>query len=364
MNVALDRFLTPSHQVKLKYLNATSEPYILNPRLKNFLDTMVAGFKHELVLNDLYPISHKKMINIIRIFYASHNESIFEANLVNMVKTKSFQMKVAGGGMIKLNFLLPREYSVGLLVAIMYAINTFSYIFPFSYDGLTIYISLDDNSRTFNNGAFTVSGVTQPDRIIILTKREEIIKLLFHEMVHYVGLDEKLKFIDKGNFGLGIKDKLNLSEAYAEFMAILLNAGYHAVHLSLLGIDDVYTIFSDLLQKDTQYSLYLSSNILKACGYNQNNYKDFFSNSGRKLSYRIHIWEYVILRTQLLLNINLITDSASVYLREDDAWRLANDNITELMLPTTMIEELTPYMKLDFSPNLSYSVIDFDWSLL
>lgn len=364
MTATLSCLLTHSHQDKLKYLNPTSEPYILTPRLKTFLETVVQGFKHQFDLNNLDPISHKKMIKIIKIFYASHDGSMFEDSLVDMVKTKSFHMKVAGGGMIKLNFLLPRSYPVGLLVSIMCAINTFTYVFPFSYNGLTLYICLDDHARTLNNGAFTVSGVTKPDRMIILTKREEIIKLLFHEMVHYIGLDEKLKLVDRGNFGLTIKDKLNLSEVYAEFMAILLNAAYHAVHLSSLGVGDIYTIFSDLLQKDTQYSLYLSSNILKACGYNQNNYKQFFADTGRRVSCRVRIWEYVILRTQLLLNMNLLTDDISTYLPYKEGWRLDNDSITELMLPTTMIEELTYYMKLNFSNNLSYSLIDFEWSLL
>ena len=57
---------------------------------------------------------------------------------------------------------------------------------------------------------------------------------------------------------------------------------------------------------EKQYSIYLSSSILKLYGYNENNFTYFFKGIGEKKYCPILIWEYIILRTQLLLNLDKI----------------------------------------------------------
>jgi hypothetical protein len=87
------------------------------------------------------------------------------------------------------------------------------------------------------SGAMNVSGVTQrSSKQIILTKSEEIIKLLYHEMVHYIGLEQFLQTSTKYDFALTNKN-LNLAEAYAELMAIILYCAYLTIHF--LGIQKI-----------------------------------------------------------------------------------------------------------------------------
>lgn len=384
----VDKWLTESskkkfHEDILTIDNCTIK---LNPHLRKLLEDMIHATLVNMDLRMLKPMNIIKLRNVFIDFDKNLNNVVgskFQTNVLHMNGVRTYMLILSSATVTtatstKLTTTSTFTITVHILTnddnlipIILFAINTFCNLFPYNYDGLTIYICPNDIGRTLNHtkhldnfdklrkqsGAFTVSGVTEKHKkTIILTKSEEIIKLLFHEMVHYIGLDSNF-FGIYHDFGWAVNNGLHLSEAFAEFMSIILVTAFEAINICSMEGEDVYDYYQKLLQIEIVYSAYLSSNILKFYGYNSENFRNFFLGVGEKKYSPIPIWEYVILRTQLLLNI---------------------DEITELLIPQTisietMIRLTTPrnnllnmiqvFMDFPMPNNLSYVMIDLDWKL-
>lgn len=355
----------------------------LNYQLKNILDKMKKSFVSDLEIVPLEPINLEKIQNIFINFDKTINDvsnSKFQNDIIKMDKVHSAQL-VTNNGNIVLNFLSDGK-KFNLIAAIIHSLNTFCHCFPYNYDKLTIDICLDDNNRNINyselshftsyneifnilkqkSGAFNVSGVTyKNDRNIILSKTEEIIKLLFHEMIHYIGLDSQLLGVS-GKMDLFISNKFNLSEAYTEFMSVLLYTAYSAIHC--YGINkniNIYDYFCDFFCLETEYSLYLASNILKFYGFNNQTFRKFFTYNNKTIFCPIPIWEYVFFRAQLMLKISLLCDII------DNSWKINESNTHQIInlmkFDENFIHKLAIYMD-KFEPinNISYLLIDLDWN--
>lgn len=388
MDNILKNILTEGSKLKLNDLKITNNTY-LNPYLKKLLDDMYIAFRSDIKLSYMKAKPVSDMANIFKEFDLSFNEtnkSKLQTDLDLMDTTMSFKLHV-GKDTIKINFIMKNNICHNLISTILHAINTFAHLFPFNYNKLTIYVCLDTYTRNFEidmvnkilstasyddvfkylqsqSGAFTVGGVTQRyDNKITITKIEEIVKLLYHELIHYVGLDNKLLHTNPGNFGLRIeKENLYLSEAYTEFMAVLLNTAYHTIHFVTLHITNFYTIYeqySIFLDLEIQYSVQLVANVLKFYGYNSESYRDFFSNNGAMHTCPISIWEYVILRTQLLLNLD------SVLSILDGNWKITSKNMDKIMslmkIDNNLIDALYYPMMQPLKNNISYILLDFNW---
>lgn len=337
-------------------------------KLKNLVDNMLIAFKNEIEMKMITPMNIdqlKKLFINFDIKFNHDTPSYFQIEIAKMNYTYSFELMV-NKGIIKIHFLGTAKGEekltpTGYMASILHAINTFVNMYQYDYRGLVIYISLDSNVRTIDK--FNVCGVTiRSDHLIILTRSQEIIKLLFHELVHYIDLHSGLNPLPSRNFKLNIVNELILtSEVYAEFMSILLNTAYESIHLSRIINLPVYQIFQWTLEAEIHYSIYLTANILKLYQYDVNNYKDFFNMKGDQKYCRISIWEYVVLRTQLLLNLDLVCNLV------DANWTNIHDinQMTDLMKPTDkMIYPLKEYMTMEFSRNVPYTLINLDWNLV
>lgn len=199
---------------------------------------------------------------------------------------------------------------------IIHAINMFCQCFSYDYDGLEINIVLDNNRRIFIDSveesrrlsaAFTVSGVTiSADKLIILTKKEELIKLLFHELIHYAKLDGAAIGVNL-SVPWSIASKLNLSEAYTEYLAVII----HSIYISIATNNNV----SDIILSETKYSYYLISEYAKALGIN--NIDDFFYGRTNVVSSPIATFEYVYLRG-IFMHVDLVSALDDVKLKKSD----------------------------------------------
>lgn len=371
---------------------------IPNDSVKKLLNKMKHAFASDLNITETTQINLKALQNIFLDFDENINQatdSKFQHDVMNMNTVYSVKLKIKNDNIL-INFL-SNGHQDNLIAAIIHSLNTFCHFFPYNYDGLVINICLDNNYRNIGDNyqmqnniinldiakqinifqifkrkstAFNVSGVTfRQQHHIILTKSEEIIKLLFHEMVHYVGLDKKL-YNEPGNTKLPVTTSLNLSEAYTEFMAVLLYVAYCAVHYAKqynkninINTDDY---FCEIFNLETEYSLCLASSILKFYGFNKDTYKDFLTNKiqqNNKIFCPIPIWEYVFFRAQLMLNFATVCECTS------DSWKINHTNLKQIIdltnIDESFVQKLGVYMKNNrLINNISYLLIDFDWNVV
>jgi len=375
-------YLTKSSQNKYTNLPITTEK--IDPKLKKILDTMFISFQKKLIMEHAPQIKIKKMQKIFIKFhnmFSKINDSKFITDVNNFDRTMTFTLTTLRGK-ITLNFIYSDNKSK-IIAAITHALHTFCHFFDkINYDGLIIYICLDDNKRDLmipnkyktydkkimylqkNSSALNVSGMTDKNKkIIFLTKTEEIVKLMFHEMVHYIGLDEKLLYVHFTNNWAISPSELNISETYTEFMAVLLNAAYQTIQLWIIDVaKPIEQIYKTMLDAETAYSFQLTANILKFYGYDQNTYKKFFNGVGHKNLEPIPLWEYIFLRTICMLHMtffptNYVMEDVGVFVK-----LLKNDH--------ELVEKVGKYIETPIEllkndrikiQNVSYNMIDLDW---
>jgi hypothetical protein len=376
-----------THGSRKKILRLSIIPnwnFKLNNEYYDFLDVMLSAFLKQINAFSIKPINILTLRNIFRDFDKSFNnviDSKFQMDISKMEGKLSIGLNV-NKDIIKLHFLYGNTDDIfGYISAIVHAINTFCHLFTFNYDGLNIYVCLDNNRRNlsfpkhYNNyndifehlhrlsSAFGISGVTQrSEKKIILTKSEEIIKLLYHELAHFVGLDERLIGI-KSNLYLDIdKTYLNISESYIELLSVILNSMYQTIHISGIIKMDRYLLLEKILQIEFYYSIFLSSIILKFYGYNKDTFRNFFQRHNKKNNSPIPIWEYIILRSQLFCNINKI----SILIKNN--WKVINPHIVVKMaeIDDNFLDKLSVLMDSQSLSNISisYMMVDLNWNFI
>ena len=155
------------------------------------------------------------------------------------------------------------------------------------------------------------SGATLPGSFIYIFRKEEFVKVLFHELVHYLHLD-MVRYQDKFK---DLYKKINLkasiinpNEAYTELVALLLMTVWKYY-------ENEYNInLSDLINKkltiELGWSYYQISKILKFFKF-YNRYEQLFSNNC-EFRQNSNVLSYFILKTYFLQNINIILSKFNI----------------------------------------------------
>lgn len=321
-----------------------STPYIL---LQNMINNFNPSYKIEKTSGTLESIKH-----VIHDFDNTFNDN---QNIQSAIKQQIdliqdfISVKLIGSyGTIRVHILANNtDSNISLIVKILHAINVFCAMFPStSYDQLIIYICLDTCQRklitevsndTINtirqmqikSMAMCVSGVTKRyDKQIILTRREEIIKLLFHELAHYAKLDSAL-FQSNYTNKWGLDESFNLSESYAELIGVILTCAYNSIYLAMKYNFNVRHLYKIIIDAEFNYSMALSKKILKF--YNVTDVVKFI-NGEYNLYCPIAIWEYVIGRTIMFYHLDKILDIVGSDLKiksnnTDEIIKLFDDDI-------------------------------------
>lgn len=215
------------------------------------------------------------------------------------------------------------------MIHLIDAVTAFGNTFEGKYDKLLIIILLDSSKRIVPADisdmtdkqkiaelqrrylAMSVSGVTYSSRnLIILTKTEEIIKLLFHELIHYIKWDDELYSIHfKTKWGLDKSQQdLNVSEAYAEFLSVIIYIIFESIHIYLFLFNESTQtsweqIFHNLYETECLHGAYLSAKVLKFYGFNKQTFMEFFEGTNKtKLNQPIYLAEYIMCRSILMFN--------------------------------------------------------------
>ena len=180
---------------------------------------------------------------------------------------------------------------------------------------LTIYSVDLKKEIDINNSHLTSdhvnTGSTVRQRYIELWRNEELTKVLFHELVHYLGLDirdnydimEKniIKFV---NFKEGTTVIPN--EAYTEFIGLILTNLYNSIKIKnsnpKLKNSDIFESFMNL---ELYWSLFQVAKVINfyKC-FDQ--YNSIFKKSSCKIKQSTSVFSYYIIKSSLLFNFNIM----------------------------------------------------------
>ena len=183
----------------------------------------------------------------------------------------------------------------------------------------TLHIFLSKEKKVFNfeNDSLDPdninSGLTLPGSYICIFRKEEILKVLFHELVHYLHLDMSLyqnKF-KKLYSDINLKASIvNPNEAYTELLALLFMSMWKYNYYKYYNFYDINTFVSKRLTIELGWSYLQISKILSyfKC---YNKYEDLFTNNC-EFRQNSNVLSYYILKTYFLQYINKILDFLTI----------------------------------------------------
>lgn len=157
----------------------------------------------------------------------------------------------------------------------------------------------DFNSDAFNTG-FTDSSV------ICIYREEEVLKVLIHELIHYLNLDNH--FNDTNNkkllnyFNMCDDCKINSNEAYTEMIAIIIFlVWYNKYNFNKFD----YNKFNEIFNEELNYSLYQTAKCLSLIGC-VNEFSDIVDKSNNcEIIQKTSFVSYFIIKTAFMFNIYL-----------------------------------------------------------
>lgn len=213
------------------------------------------------------------------------------------------------------------------------------------------------------NSGLTILDLQKKNGNIILYRKEEVLKVLIHELVHSNLIDQKLIFSHNNNYFnklICVNYDIVINEAFTEFFALILNIFYINI-VNNLKRNDLNTMFNN----EIKYSFYISSKIFKY--YNINNINEIIKNNNNcKITFlqNTNIFSYYILKKILLkdhLIIGEILDKYSENYKIND--RVCIKKIIDILI--TNIEQMknNKYNTFDFYKNNSLRLCLYELKL-
>jgi hypothetical protein len=120
-----------------------------------------------------------------------------------------------------------------------------------------------------NSGVTSFAGSTNDLKILIF-RREEVAKVLIHELLHALRMDDAMQPLSSDTVSLhfGSTTSLNINESFTETYASLLN-----LVLATLAQDKGISYFRQLLRKESLFLKHQASKVLSSIGFNTNDGK-------------------------------------------------------------------------------------------
>ena len=148
------------------------------------------------------------------------------------------------------------------------------------------------------------TGMSWPNNIVIY-RREELLKLIIHEMIHLLNIDEKDEdnnaFLEFSNLFCINKEKLLINESYVETLALLIDIYIKLWEKNMLN----YENYKHNIKKVILFNLKQCSKI--CIFYNIKKYKELFVNNNKCKKYLdndSNIFSYHIVKLVNLYNLN------------------------------------------------------------
>lgn len=269
-------------------------------------------------------------------------------------------------------------------VTLLLAINCFLSMYTHRWleSGLRIDICLSDNLRLVSNYpskqseipvimkklchksmALNVSGLTNKMRnLVVLTRKQEILKLLFHELTHYVGLDIPLRSNEYDGL------EFHAEEAFTEWLSVVFVTAFQTIWSAtcpeLCGIPQE-KIYACYLYLESEYAICLSAKVVKFCYPHSTNATFRFEigpalDMARQAGIHIAIWEYVVLKTQLWLAMPAVLACLNADLAVENKQALMAILHQHNAINKVLHQELGRNLDGDFA----YTVSDLDYAKL
>lgn len=244
------------------------------------------------------------------------NTNFYEKNLIsNFVSTRVLR-NIINNIIVKTTYIMNNRKIIifsktfikdKLINKIDSILNFFNYLTnKDNFYEVQIYLS-DEKKKINSNHNFLGpdninSGLTLPGHYIILFRKEEMIKVLFHELIHYLDLDmrnyqKELFFLyDKVNLKADI---INPNEGYTEILALILLNIWEANYKNI----KINNFLKYKLNIELYWSFIQITKILKFFKYKS--FDKIFENENI-FHQKTNVLSYFFFKTILLLNINSI----------------------------------------------------------
>lgn len=158
-----------------------------------------------------------------------------------------------------------------------------------------------DYEQKFLSSRNVNSGSSLSNNYIMIWRREELLKVLIHELIHYLNLDVKhdnnFNNIIKNNFG-NIKFPILINETITELQAQLL----HSIYISMINGEKRFGCFKTIYNYELIYSWYQYAKIMTFYEIKQYSVDNLIN----KFNQTSNVFAYYILKCILSLNFHNI----------------------------------------------------------
>ena len=201
---------------------------------------------------------------------------------------------------------------------------------------LKLKLYLTDDKKLFSHhiGPNNVNSGSQQSDLIEIWRKEEILKVLFHEMIHFLDYDKihRLKdslLIDYSNtYDIRI-DELKLYEAYTEFWALMLHCYY--LGLSTSGTRTNNTLFKMYYSIEKYYSKTVCMSLIDKINHLEITQNNFLCYYIAKFQILNNLKKFIKLYRRLNIT-NLSNNSFIQYLKETILQEGHKKKITKLRM--------------------------------
>ena len=252
-------------------------------------------------------------------FYGGHLTSQFiSSRIIRDIINKLFIKTVIKADKREITFYSKKKLKESLIDKIDSILNFFDRLTSKrNYYKIDIFLSNKKKKINFNNDTLLPdninSGLTLPGSFICLFRNEELIKVLFHELVHYLNLDMRSyqdkfkKLYSEINLNATV---VNPNEAYTEILALLFMSMWKYVYYKYDRYYDINTFISRRLTIELgwdYFQIYKILNFFKC----YKSYEDLFTNNC-EFKQESNVLSYYILKTYFLQNISRVLNFMSI----------------------------------------------------
>lgn len=165
---------------------------------------------------------------------------------------------------------------------------------------------LDKNKDIIYNPKNINTAATNNSNLILIWRKEELLKSILHEAVHFYNIDIKNKSL-VNKYNSYFKEKININqhnyvdigEAYTETIANILNCIFY---INEKQTNKIIKNFSSNLKKEIQFSIFQSSKIFHYQKFTTFN-DLFIKHQVNELNQNTNMFSYHIIKSCLLFNI-------------------------------------------------------------
>lgn len=315
--MSLNKFLSLDSNILLKFID--------NFDISNTQLPKISKSKLLKIRKDLYHII--KNLDNIQFILKSYNDinSVLKIlrysnfSSFNSYDIKKLEKYIFTYGSNKVNFIVDNSISTINIVYLAKITFIFLGFFNITNHEQNIFIVLSNKNKQISNGILGSKNVNSGFTIInsgdiYLYRKEEIVKVLIHELIHATKNDLSdnisLKYSEKVKKIFGL-DNILVNESFTEFRATIMNLLFNIAYIDYYNNTDYIFKLNFYLFNEIKHSIIQT---LKIMDHNRINNLLSIKNYREKSN----IFAYYVLKSILLYNINIYLDNIIIRNNSND----------------------------------------------